>query len=71
MEKSIKMSSTNEGKMLSGFVNKYLIERHTFNTKVCSYSFGLGLDDATEPNNKHQPMSMTVGTNGVKFPKSQ
>ena len=28
--------------MLSGFVNKYLNERHTFNTDVCSYTFGLG-----------------------------
>ena len=57
--------------MLSGFVNKYLNERHTFNTKVCSYSFGLGLDEATEANKQQQPMTMTDGTNGVKFPKSQ
>lgn len=41
MQKSIKMNGTSEGKMLSNYVNKYLNERHTFNTGVCSYSFGL------------------------------
>ena len=27
--------------MLSGWVNKYLNERGTFDTEVCSYSFGM------------------------------
>ena len=35
------MHKTCEGKMLSGYVKKYLNERHTFKTDVCSYTFGL------------------------------
>ena len=30
-----------EGKMLSGWVNKYMNERGTFDTEVCSYKFGM------------------------------
>ena len=41
MERSFKMKQTSEGKMLSGFVNKYISERTSFNTDVCSYTFGL------------------------------
>ena len=42
MLRSIKTNETSEGKMLSGFVNKYINERQTFSTDVCSYAFGLG-----------------------------
>ena len=43
MQTHIKTGETSQGKMLSGFVNKYLNERGAFNTEVCSYTFGLGL----------------------------
>ena len=45
MQKNIKINVTSDGKMLSGFVKKYLNERHTFNTDVCQYTFGLVSDD--------------------------
>ena len=41
MQKNIKIKLTSQGKMLSGFVNKYLNERGNFKTEVCQYSFGL------------------------------
>ena len=44
MQTHIKTGETSQGKMLSGFVNKYLNERGTFSTKVCQYTFGLTKD---------------------------
>lgn len=49
MQKQIKLKVTNEGKMLSGFVNKYLNERGTFQTGVCQYSFGLDTSMVSKP----------------------
>ena len=46
MSKHIKLKLTSEGKMLSGFVNKYINERGTFDAKICQYTFGL---DGPEP----------------------
>ena len=53
-----------EGKMLSGWVNKYLNERGTFDTEVCSYSFGM--DDAIEDSKQfsevvHSPLPAAAG----------
>lgn len=38
--------------MLSGFVNKYLNERGTFETDVCSYQFGLGDNSYADERNE-------------------
>ena len=35
MQRNIKIKMSSEGKMLSGFVNKYLNERGNFKTDVC------------------------------------
>ncbi len=59
MQKSIKAKTSNSGKMLSSFVNKYLKERHTFDTKVCSYSFGLGLSENADQNMQQTLMNGT------------
>ena len=45
--------------MLSRHVNKYLKERHTFNTQVCSYTFGL--------QNSDQEANRNTGPQ-IKFP---
>jgi len=50
--------------MLSGFVDKYLDKRHTFNTDVCSYTFGLSSKSITprpfHESNPDQQMETTV-----------
>ena len=55
---------TSEGKMLSGYVNKYLNERGNFKTEVCQYSFGMD-QPTTEPTD-----DSTMKGLSVKFPKS-
>ena len=54
---------TSEGKMLSGYVNKYLIERGSFKTEVCQYSFGM--DAPTEVTEESSFKGFPI-----KFPKS-
>ena len=45
MQTKIKAHKTCEGKMLSGWVNKYMNERGTFDTEVCQYKFGMEDED--------------------------
>lgn len=75
MQKQIKLKVTNEGKMLSSFVNKYLEERGTFSTGVCQYSFGFGINDAGKPNSAIDCEPPTRGGRNtanplIRFPKS-
>ena len=77
MQRSIKIKMSSEGKMLSGFVNKYLNERGNFKTDICQYSFGLSSDLQTKPpetaTTEDSVMLMkgpgTV-TPSIKFPKT-
>ena len=66
------MKQTSEGKMLSGFVNKYISERTSFNTEVCSYSFGLNANTTASEFVSGQVDVVgesRIGTsNGVRFP---
>lgn len=55
MQSKVNARKSCEGKMLSSWVNKYMSERGTFDTEVCSYTFGMedpevqGAVDITSP----------------------
>ena len=67
MQRNIKSNLSSEGKMLSGFVNKYLNERGNFKTEVCQYSFGMDLPPV--PPTATTENSIIKGI-PVKFPKT-
>ena len=68
MQTSIKSKMSSEGKMLSGYVNKYLNERGNFKTEVCQYSFGL--DAATKPTEEDVSSFKAAGGLPIKFPST-
>ena len=68
---NIKTNQTSKGKMLSGFVNKYINERGAFNTGVCQYTFGLDPETATEGESPTvAPESTKMNGTTIKFPTS-
>ena len=73
MQKAIKTNLTSEGKMLSGYVNKYLRERTTFDPSICQYSFGL--DEKPTKGNASAYQSVpgderNTFSSSIKFPMS-
>ena len=71
MQKKINEKMTCEGKMLSGWVNKYMSERGTFDTEVCSYAFGM--DDKNAEALIESPLAteFNIRNSKVRFPKSK
>ena len=67
MQRSIKSKQSSEGKMLSGFVSKYLNERGNFHTDVCQYSFGM---DLPLPSATATTENSFIKGVPVKFPKT-
>lgn len=74
MQRHIKTRLSSEGKMLSGHVKRYMNERSTFDTKVCSYKFGMDLngDEAVDIVDGTVIEDQVNNYNGqmIKFPTS-
>ena len=70
MQRNIKIKMSSEGKMLSGFVNKYLNERGNFKTDVCQYTFGMDLPLPQTATTDESTLKATATTNSIKFPKT-